>query len=840
MSSGDFMNLTFRNTTTYRSDGSFIPDGYIFTVSSYGKQNWTNNLKLNNLVVSTLTLNSSFNVASTTAVNIVVYSTLSASTTETRNLTFSTLTGSSIVTNSLTLNSNLNVGSTFASLLQTSTLLGSSLRVASLSTSVLDAQYASISSLSTGTHTTQMMTVVSTLSGSTLTLQNGWISSLGVSTLVGSTAQITGALTTSSLAVSGQTVFSTMLGSTLNANALTLQSTLVGSSIQCVNLLSERATVNALLVPSTITVSSAVMNLATVSSFVASTLITGLTQFSTMIGAAITASTMTLNTVVINSTLTTSTFATGALSFTNLVGNTIYDNILVVNSTATISTTTTSTIVINRLPTTATNPPYKMVVEQGPGLNENALYIGNSNSVSAQGVSIGMVNQGFSFFGTYAKIQGKRSGSAGVTNLVLQSDEGRVGIGTTNPDALLDIYAPSGTPGTMFLYNGASGTNSTGVDVTVAAFNMGSVGSGLYYDSIRIRVPNGQTTSAARMDFCTPAGVADNTQTTRLSIMPYSGNVGIGSSNPTYSLDVNGEIYTTSGLRVGSRYRLMSSGGQFGIYDYTNNAWCIAFDNAMNCTMNGDLTVNGKITIAQNTAAVAALHFKNQYDTGYLVMYGAAGGSSDPAVYFNTSDGSRGIMSGVFQAGYSDHRLKTNVQRIESSTCLEYMDQFNAYQFDFIDQTHGMKNTIGFMATEVKAILPTLVNERADYLPNIMETAVITRVSENEVRITPSKEYDALVIGCRVKFVHPRTFRYYIGELIAMEQGAATFRMEEKVDDLEEAFIYGTKVQDVKTLNYHSIFSMAVGAIKELHRKNNELQANIEAIYEILLRNGLQ
>lgn len=552
MSSGDFMNLTFRNTTTYRPDGSFIPEGYIFTVSSYGKQNWTNNLRLNSLVVSTFTLNSTFIVASTNTNNMVIFSSLTVSSTDSRNLTYSTLIGDTILTNNLTLNSNLNVGSTFASLHQASTFAGSSIGVYGVTASTTNVLLANLSTLSTGTHTAQTLTVTSTLTGSTMVMGGASVSTIGVSSLVGGAVQVTGLLTTSSLAVPGQTVFSTMLGSTVAAHALTLQSTLLGSSIQCVNLLSERATVNALTVPSTAVVSTAILNLATVSSFAASTLTTGLTLFSTLIGAAITASTLTLNTIVVNSTLITSTFATGSLNFSTLVGSSIVNNILAVTSTATISTTTTSTLVVNRVPTTEVDPPYKMVVEQGSGQNENAFYIGNSNGGSAQGLSIGMVNEGFSFFGSYAKIQGKRSGSAGTTNLILQPDTGKVGIGTTNPDAVLDVYAPTGTPATLFVYNGASGINSTGADMTVASFNIGSSGSGLYYDSIRIRVPNGAATSAARMDFCTPATVSDNAQITRLSIAPYTGYIGIGTTGPTNLLHIHSGNTNLAGLRLTS------------------------------------------------------------------------------------------------------------------------------------------------------------------------------------------------------------------------------------------------------------------------------------------------
>ena len=55
MSSADYKYLTLRNTTVYAADGSYVKEGYVFTVSSQGQQRWTNSLQLDGVTVSTLT-----------------------------------------------------------------------------------------------------------------------------------------------------------------------------------------------------------------------------------------------------------------------------------------------------------------------------------------------------------------------------------------------------------------------------------------------------------------------------------------------------------------------------------------------------------------------------------------------------------------------------------------------------------------------------------------------------------------------------------------------------------------------------------------------------------------
>ena len=58
MSSGDFNYVTLRNIVPFNADGSFVHTGYVLTVGPDAKQSWVNNLSLNALVVSTISVNS--------------------------------------------------------------------------------------------------------------------------------------------------------------------------------------------------------------------------------------------------------------------------------------------------------------------------------------------------------------------------------------------------------------------------------------------------------------------------------------------------------------------------------------------------------------------------------------------------------------------------------------------------------------------------------------------------------------------------------------------------------------------------------------------------------------
>lgn len=238
MSSGDFNNLALRNTTSYNPDGSFVSTGYVFTVSTNGRQQWTNNLVLNNLSASTFTLQSTFTVASNIVNTLIVNSTaVVSSLSVTSGLSVSTLTGSTLAFSSGSIGSTLTVSTLNGSNGQFQTLsvvgngtIGSTLTVSSLLMTA-DSYFSSTlygSTLSTTNGQFQTLNVngsgvvASTLSVSTLSTTNGQFQTLSLS----GSGTVASTLTVSSL----QGV-SSFFGSTLFSNIITVSTIYVSSVI---------------------------------------------------------------------------------------------------------------------------------------------------------------------------------------------------------------------------------------------------------------------------------------------------------------------------------------------------------------------------------------------------------------------------------------------------------------------------------------------------------------------------------------------------------------------------------------------------------------------------------
>ena len=397
MSSGDFSNLVIRRATAYNPDGSFIKDGYIFTVGSNGKQSWTSDLKLNNLVLSTVTLNSQLYVSSSifdrTAVSTLAVSTLSAS-----SITTSTVVVTDIITCTLTASTLLFPSVTFESIgassmnsrvfvasdatistaratnlsatnfsfltLVGSTLVGNAVTVQStlsgstISTTNMGFMSGVGSTLSTNSLTTNSLTALSTILGSSLTVSTLTTGSMisGViqgNTLTINTANVQSTLNASTVLMTSA-AYSTLSGSTFSANAIVIQSTLLGSTVNVMNIgystmVGSTLSVNTVIVRSTIAGSTVnVVNIG-YSTLQGSTLTmnTGVWN-STLIGSTLNminatystlaGSTLNVNTVVWNSTLIGSTLNAIYVTYSTIQGSTLIANNITVQSTLTAST----------------------------------------------------------------------------------------------------------------------------------------------------------------------------------------------------------------------------------------------------------------------------------------------------------------------------------------------------------------------------------------------------------------------------------------------------------------------------------------------------------------------
>ena len=238
----------------------------------------------------------------------------------------------------------------------------------------------------------------------------------------------------------------------------------------------------------------------------------------------------------------------------------------------------------------------------------------------------------------------------GTMPFVIDSPTGNIGIGTTSPQATLDI---AGAGSGNFGREGALSLLETNSD---SAWQM------IFRD---INAPNLDIGLIKADDGLFLKGVTSGNDIMSWHASPTSG--GFGTTTAT---------------------------GDFQTLDDNFNS-LFYVDGATDNIGIGTTTPFSRLTVwgPNSSAGTAALTISNSASTTELQVF----------------DNGNATLAGTLTQN-SDVRLKTNVQRLDASSSLSAIDALNPVTFNWIDPNQGSGPQVGFIAQQVQAIFPNLVS----------------------------------------------------------------------------------------------------------------------------------
>ena len=233
----------------------------------------------------------------------------------------------------------------------------------------------------------------------------------------------------------------------------------------------------------------------------------------------------------------------------------------------------------------------------------------------------------------------------------------------------------------------------------------------------------------------------------------------------------------------------------------------------------------------------------------------------------------------------SDQRSKTNMTKINPQTSLQIIDHLSPVNFNYI---HSREYCTGFIAQDVKEVLPEAVTLNQDYIPNIYQMGKIMGVSEtlpgtlSEIRPVSSASiacpehsnpglpleerpswstvymheshykitFETPIVriqekNCKIKLINKRgedvivTLEKQLNEFCIVITSNipdldldVDFHEDQDQEDNEASsvFVYGQQVKDFHHLSMNTIFVHAVSAIKQLHTELAKLKAEVVAL----------
>ena len=167
----------------------------------------------------------------------------------------------------------------------------------------------------------------------------------------------------------------------------------------------------------------------------------------------------------------------------------------------------------------------------------------------------------------------------------------------------------------------------------------------------------------------------------------------------------------------------------------------------------------------------------------------------------------------------SDSRIKEDIQDINDDSALQMILAIEPKTYKYIDKVlKGDKKVYGFIAQQIREVIPEAISIQKSYIPNIMLLAdyndkIITLPSQptkviikQNDKIKCYDKYDTDVFIEVVELIDELTFRVRVLE-------TETEYTDNKI------FVSGTEVDDFHTLDKSYIFTLNVCATQELHRR---------------------
>jgi len=268
-----------------------------------------------------------------------------------------------------------------------------------------------------------------------------------------------------------------------------------------------------------------------------------------------------------------------------------------------------------------------------------------------------------------------------------------------------------------------------------------------------------------------------------------NGNIGIGTNNPSNILQVGG----------GGRLRIANDNS-----DYT----MIGTRDINDGITNTQITMYGRThpnTSSPNPTYAGRMEFMTTA-AGAFVFF-----SSGPTERMRIESNGNVVIGGNVNVGSltnpSDSRIKKDIEDINDDTALNKLLLIRPTTYNYIDEERnkGFGKVYGFIAQQIKEIIPEAVPIIQYIIPNIYKSCLINNKREVYHSI-PSN----IPIDTEVKI---RGSDYKIKEIYEDH-----FVIDKDIET-EEAFVFGYSVEDFHTLNKDYIFTLNVCATQELHRR---------------------
>ena len=158
----------------------------------------------------------------------------------------------------------------------------------------------------------------------------------------------------------------------------------------------------------------------------------------------------------------------------------------------------------------------------------------------------------------------------------------------------------------------------------------------------------------------------------------------------------------------------------------------------------------------------------------------------------------------------SDERIKTNIKDIDDDSALQKILSIQPKTYEYIDKISKGNNTVyGFIAQQIKEVIPEAVQLTEEVIPNIYKSANLT---SNTITLNDDIS-NKVNVDDEICILTENEKKNY--KVLSVDENKITID-----DNLEgdKCFVYGTKVNDFHALDKTYIYTLNVCATQELYK----------------------
>ena len=390
------------------------------------------------------------------------------------------------------------------------------------------------------------------------------------------------------------------------------------------------------------------------------------------------------------------------------------------------------------------------------------------------------------------------------TNIATITSEGNLNVsgnlqeaGTNLSSKYLQLSGGSLTNSLTISTGNLSITNATGILSMGSKFLSNIIN--LYSTSYGIGVP-----SATEIRFYSPAST---------NFKFYTGSANTCTITSEGNLNVSGNLQE-AGTNLSSKYATIN---------YVNN---LVPATATSLTA-GNKTINGDLTITNDIILNNIIRFNGDTNVDGQI-YHSAGQLKiqfDDYLYFIATSGTDAYINvgkyyGVSYHTLSDERVKYDIHNFNDSNLIQNFlnlePKFFKYVYKNNNSNINIKNELGFIAQEVEKIFPYAVSFGKDFIPNIYQNI---ECSNNQLIFNHEFDISFLNVNDILNIENKHI------KIINIENNIITIN---ESFNKSSVFVYGTQVNDFRSIDKTYLYSINILATQELIRINKEQKEIIE------------